>query len=288
MTTSLATRETIDKFKVGVNGLLEKYGLTVCPRTGITFGADVTQEQVIDAAQRMMTVAEVNSAQKTLIDQYLGQIIVGFSAMADVSWAEAISTLNLVQDTGKGFKSLIKLPRIVTLLPEEAFSLGLTSGHLDAATSFAGPKDPEQAGQFNIRRMDILRKAADDPVERNKSWVLDEMRKLQREFEVSPSRKVPTNDIRKAFEVCSQALVEWDQDDYENFGIKRNELLDRWYGYRDELIERGLLPDDSTNPVVFTLPWNSKQNDTGPIIDAEAEVLPAEEDVEQEATSTVI
>lgn len=249
---------------------LDHFGIKVTPEQGIVFSSIVSAEQVKEAAQYMFSVSKVNEGHKVRIDQYLGQLILQYAAMTDTTWTEAISNLDLVQNTGKGFRTLIKLPRIVATLPEEVFQLPLTPGHFEAVTMFGGPKDdPEALGRFNQGRVAILEKAAEDPVERNRTWVTNEMKKLQQDFGVARSRKTPLNDLRKAFEDCSQALLEWRGEDYLFFDVTRAQLRDRWQGYRDELIERGHLSEDCTNPVLFTLPWKTQSNEHGKTIEAE-------------------
>lgn len=265
MSTELTVNAGLDRFRTGIMKVLEDSSIIVKDSGGLMVASNATEDQVADAAQKLVAISQIHSAQKRLIDQYLGQLIITYAAMTDKSWSESISCMNLTEDTGRAFKTLMKLPRMVEQLPEEVFNLNLTSGHLEAATSFAGPKDPSELGNFNKDKVAILHKAAENPVERNKTWVAEQMRELQRQYGVAPSRTAPVGDARKAYEVYSQALIEWTDEDYSTFGVTRGVLLDRWRGYRDDLIERGILADDSSNPEVFSLP----NNNHGRVIDVE-------------------
>jgi hypothetical protein len=252
MSTELTINAGLDRFRTGINNLLSDERIVAVDGVGLVLN-EATEDDLGHAAQKLLAVAEINAAQRVLIDQYLGQLILTYSAMTNTSWSEAISNMNLTQDTGRAYKSLMKLPRMVSILPEEVFTIGLTSGHLEAATSFGGPKDPDKLGDFNQDRVAVLHDAAMCPKERNKSWVAERMRELQRRYGVAPSR-APMGDARKSYELCSQALIEWNDDDYETFGTTRGALYDRWRGYRDELIERGILSDNSSDPASFHLP----------------------------------
>lgn len=271
------TKNEFSGFQNALNSMFQKNSeglIAITPESGIVVSGQATPEQIQAAMNDIKQVSRMNYGQRRLIDRYLGQLICSYSALTGCDWTEAISTMNLVDVTGKAFKSLVKLPRMVSVLPDEAFMLpGLTTSHYDAATSFAGPKDVAKLPEFNAGRMDILRAASEAPDERQKGWVIMEMRKLQTKFDILPSRRAPISDIRKAYEVCSQALLEWNDEDYEAFGVTKAELRDRWEGYKNELIEKDLLSDNSCDPTTFTLPWRLSQPTTpesnGPIIEAE-------------------
>lgn len=272
MSMELTITAGVNRFNDSLNKMLEEERIVALGEQGLILN-EATEEGLSTAARKLLAISEINAAQRVLIDRYLGQLILAYAAMKDVSWSEAIGDMNLTEDTGRAYKSLMKLPRAVSILPDEVFHLGLTSGHLEAATSFGGPKDPEKLGDFNRDRVALLHKAAENPKERNKTWVAEQMRELQRQYGVAPSR-APLGDARKNFELCSQALIEWNDEDYSTFGITRGILLDLWRGYRDELVERGILSDDSSNPDLFNLP---ARRATNRVIDVEMEVMDGEE-----------
>lgn len=270
MTTELTT------FQKNATDDLGYSGFTVDPKAGLTISRQ--NPDFKGAGAVLMSMSQSNKQQRKLIDWYIGQLIVNHSAVHDCSWSESISVLDLVRDTGREFKSIIKLPRMVTMFPDEIFNLPITSGHLEAASSFGGPKQVDDAREFNLGRLDLLRRCAEDPEERNRTWLTEKMRELQAEYKVQHDRQTPIAELRKAYEVVSQAVVEWNDEDYDTFGVTRGELMDRWQGYRDELVERGLLSDNSTDPISFSLPWRTGYDKAGQVI--EAEVVDRQEDDE--------
>lgn len=259
-------------------------GFELDPKCGLTISRE--NPDFKQAGEVLMNMSQGNKQQRKLIDWYIGQLIVNHSAVHDCSWSESISVLDLVRDTGREFKSIVKLPRMVTMFPDEIFNLPLTSGHLEAASSFGGPKQVDDAREFNLARLDLLRRCAEDPEERNRTWLTEKMRELQAEYRVEHDRQTPIAEIRKAFEVVSQAVVEWNDEDYETFGVSRGELMDRWQGYRDELVERGLLSDNSTDPITFSLPWRTGYDKAGQVI--EAEVVDRQENDEPTLADAVV
>lgn len=260
---SIITRDegAITRFRQGLNTIfqnLQVEGITITPEEGLVVAKGTDHEALSRAVGKLKDVSNINREQRRLLDRYIGQAICAYAALTDCDWPQAISALNLVETTGRSYKAIAKLPRIVTLLPPEVYDLpGLTTSHYDTATAFKEPSDPSDRAKFGEARVNILRRASENPDERNISWVMMEMRLLQKEFGIEPSRRPPTNDVRAAFELCSQALLEWTDEDYTTFGITRGQLRDRWEGYKADLIERDLLPENCCDPVSFTLPWRN-------------------------------
>lgn len=279
MSTELTT-QSVNMFQSMLENSFGDSGCRIDHNTGLFISPDASPEKLKEIGQTLLSVSAMNKQQRKLIDWYIGQLIVNHAAINDCSWSESISVLDLVKDTGREFKTLIKLPRMVSVLPDEVLRLPLTAGHLEAASSFAAPKHVDDLREFNAGRLELLRSAAENPEERNRTWLTEKMRELQREFKVETRhQQTPLNELRKSYEVCSQALLEWSDEDYDTFGVYPGELKDHWRGYRDELVERGVLSDDSTDPIAFSLPWRIKNE--GAI---EAEVLRDTEDDESPST----
>lgn len=244
--------------------LLDDHGVSpthimIMPLIGVEVTEKATDEEIENALKGLLDVKDRNRAFMTLLDRFIGQLIVAYSNRHDVEWSEAISRLNLIEHTGKAFKTLMKLPRIVTNLPDEVFALtGLTTSHFDAATSFGGPKDdPEKMAHFYDKRVEILQEAATDPNEFGKAWVSEKMRALQADLGVKPSRKAGADMMKHNFMITSLALVKWNDDDYRAFGIDRAELVDRWEEYRAELVDKDVLPENELDPLQMSLPWRT-------------------------------
>lgn len=249
---------SISKRLRDANGVDPRH-IVIIPQVGITVNEQATDDEIRGALNGLIEIRDRNKTYQTMLDRFIGQLIVAYAARHDCEWSQAISELNLVENTGKAFKTLVKLPRIVTVLPDEAFLLpGLTTSHFDAATSFGGPKeDPERMTEFNEKRVKILEEASSNPAEYTKQWVSERMRALQSDMGVQRSRPPGLNEIRAAYEVTSLALIKWTDADYESFGVSRGELLDRWEQYRAELVDKDCLPENETDPLEMSLPWRA-------------------------------
>lgn len=265
---SPAAHASAVKFQQVIDDWLNETGVTIDPKLGLQVRPDIDNEHLIEAGKRLMALSGSNKIQRKLLDWYIGQLVVNHAAINDCTWTESISVLDLVKDTGREFKTLIKLPRMVSVLPDEAFTLNVTAGHLEVASSFAAPKQVDDLREFNLGRMELLRACSENPEERNRTWLTEKMRELQREFKVDGRSKTPLNDLRADFEKVAQALVEWCDEDYEAFGVTRGELRDWYENYKAELLERGVLCECTSDPVAFSLPWR-KQNEAGKIYEAE-------------------
>ena len=250
--------QSISKRLRDANGVDPRH-IVIIPQIGVTVNEQATDEEIKGALNGLIEIRDRNKTYQTLLDRFIGQLIVAYAARHDCEWAQAISELDLVKETGKAFKTLVKLPRIVTVLPDEAFMLpGLTTSHFDAATSFGGPKnDPEKMAEFNEKRVAILEEASTNPAEYSKQWVSEKMRALQADMGVERSRPPGLNEVRQAYEITSLALIKWTDADYEAFGITRAELLDRWEQYRADMVDKDALPENETDPLEMALPWRS-------------------------------
>lgn len=245
--------------KLSENNNVSPNHIMILPFFGVEVTEGATDLEIEAALKGLLDVKDRNRTFMTLLDRFIGQLIVAYSHRHDVEWSEAISRLNLIEHTGKAFKTLMKLPRIVTNLPDEVFALsGLTTSHFDAATSFGGPKDdPEKMGHFYDKRVEILKEAATDPNEFGKAWVSEKMRALQADLGVKPSRKAGADMMKHNFMVTSLALIKWNDEDYRAFGIDRAELVDRWEEYRAELVDKDVLPENELDPLQMSLPWRT-------------------------------
>lgn len=245
--------------KLSDNNNVSPQHIMILPFFGVEVTEKATDLEIEAALKGLLDVKDRNRTFMTLLDRFIGQLIVAYANRHDVEWSEAISRLNLIEHTGKAFKTLMKLPRIVTNLPDEVFALtGLTTSHFDAATSFGGPKDdPEKMAHFYDKRVEILKEAASDPNEFGKAWVSEKMRALQADLGVKPSRKAGADMMKHNFMITSLALVKWNDDDYRAFGIDRAELVDRWEEYRAELVDKDVLPENELDPLQMSLPWRT-------------------------------
>lgn len=253
--------------------------IKLAPLEGVIVDEKATDQDIQNAIHGLLDVKDRNRTFMTLLDRFIGQLIVHHSVRHDCEWSESINSLDLIAHTGKAFKTLMKLPRIVTNLPDEVFALpGLTTSHFDAATSFGGPKEqPEKMAEFQERRVQILKEASVDPHEFGKAWVSEKMRALQAELGVKPSRKAGADTLKLNFMVTSLALIKWNEDDYRAFGVTRGELIDYWEGYRSELVDKDVLPENELDPLQMSLPWRTTN-----IVEAEVVYERESEETEQE------
>ncbi len=174
-------------------------------------------------------------------------------------WSDAISCMNLVEHTNKAFSTLLKLPKLVMELPDEAFGLdNLTTTHLNTAVGFKGPEDVGQLREFGERRMDILRHVAAHPDDTGQPFIQQRMKALQKEMGVETPRRETIQSLLMKFAQASLMLVNWTDQDFDSFGVTKSQTQEYWDGYRAELVERGAIPQDDTDPIAFCPPWSSK------------------------------
>ena len=244
--------------------------VSIDPTMGLVVKGDLTDGDYTLAAHWLQAGNVRLKAMKTAYDRFLGQLILHYSATRDCTWSDAISRLNLVAETSKAFKSLVKLPRIVSLLPDEAFNMpNINTTILDAVCSYAPPEEPDKALSFNEGRMQILKDASDNPDDVTISKINQRMRALQSEHGVKPSRKTPLENLKHDFIMSSLMLINWHDDDYSAFGVTKDQTLGHWEGHRSELVERGYLRESEMDPGCVTLPWKSMKVIEGEIVEEE-------------------
>ena len=225
---------------------------------GLVVTGAMSDTEYTQAAHFLHFTSRKLSDNKKTIDRYLGQLILTYAAERETSWADAISRLNLVEDTNRTFRQLMTLPKVVSQLPEEAFGLpNLSMGDLKAAIAYAAPEDPENFRDFSDKRMEILKTVSEHPEDTGRDFIEQRMRALQGEHGIKPRKKESPQAVQLKFMQAALMLIRWTEADYEAFGVTRGQTLDYFEGYRAELVERGILTDDETNPICFCPPWKS-------------------------------
>lgn len=225
---------------------------------GLIVKGELSDTEYSQAAGWLMASNNRFKAAKTAFDRFLGQLILHYSSVRDCSWADAISRLNLVKETSRAFKSLVKLPRIVSILPEEAFTLpNVTTTQLDVVCSYGPPEEPDKIIAFNHGRMEILKHASENSEDTSIGNINAKMRTLQSELGVAPSRRPSVDSVKLKFMQASLMLVNWSDDDFETFGVTYHQTKDHWDEYRAELLDRGILPESDIDPACFCPPWKS-------------------------------
>lgn len=241
-------------------------------------GADIqgrhSDDEYKSALHLLSVTQQKNQIISTSIDRMIGQMILYFMAEREVTLEEAVSQLDLIEVTGKSLKTLSKLPRMVAVLPQEAFQIpNLGTMHYVTVTSFSGPKDNlEEMPKFNEDRFNLLKAVSENPSDWNRIKLTAAMREIQSRYNVKARSREPIGEVIRKFIETSVAMKEWSDEQYELFGITRVQMIDRWEQYREELTERNHCPEDVMSPDKFTLPWDTGERNAQPEI-VEAEII---------------
>lgn len=243
-----------------VRGLTAKLGehFTVDLDGGLSIAEDTPQDAVLQAASYLKETVNKSSQIIRVLNRFLGDLILWYGAKHRITDGEAIDALGLVEATERKMSTLKKLPRIARKLSPQILALeGLTFSHYDAATSFAGPGEPDKIRAWQERVEDILRKAAENPGVRNRAWVADSMRELQKDFDISPSRPVASGVLYSQYAKINYILEHWTPDHFEEAGQERAKVIDWRVHIENELLNRGLL--EIPDPQNFVPPWNPEK-----------------------------
>jgi hypothetical protein len=245
-------------------------GITLDPVRGVQVSPDASDEAIQGAVTMLSDTREKNRVTMFFMDRFIGQLIIAWADRHDSDWSTAISELNLAETTGKSFKTLVKLPRIASTVPDELYHLpNITTTTLDVATSFAGPIDDYQKmAQFNEKRWDMVRSISESPEEWTKAKMVNEMRNIQLQFDVKPRRLIPLSFIMDRFMKTSIMLVNYTEADWERLGVERSVAVEHWESWRNDLIDRGRIDSVEESEV---LPWNETIPDIEPpVLDVDA------------------
>lgn len=238
--------------------------------TGVVLTQNLSEEGYQNAFSVLATVQSKNRTIATMVDRFLGQLILNYTASRDTTIEEAVSQLDLESRTGKKFKTLAKLPRMVAQLPNEAFMLpNLNTMHFEAVTSFGGPKDDvNKMEEFNNDRMKLLEKISEDPNQWTKAKVGGAMRDIQAKFSTPRRRGMSLGELMEKFIDTSVIVVDWEADDYGRAGITEEEATAKWREYRELLIEKGYLGENVRAPWQDAVdgPVEAPQAEQGPLI----------------------
>lgn len=266
-------------------------GITLSVTEGLVISEDVPDAAFSTAFVQFNETRRKNKLIAVLMDRYIGQLILTYSARHDCDWVTAISDLGLVESSGRPYKALAKLARMVSQLPDEVWQFtNLTTTHFDVATAFKGPLDDARKMQeFNEKRVELLRIANNDPENYRKVRLLEEMRAIQISCGVVSAAGVPLSHIVQSF-IRTSLLLDFSDDELESMGTSRRDVREHWDSYRNELIERGKFGEDFYVAEKAVLPWNQPYatNTTfspEPSSDTDAEtisvtVVPPEDDEE--------
>lgn len=221
-------------------------GFTVDFKHGVEIAPTLPDADLMKAAQKIIVSKDRMDSCRVFYDRLLGLMICEYAARHSKSFAEAVDDMGLVDKMGMKFRNFERLPRMVQRnLPESFELVGLTTSHYDAVAAFGGPTEPSEKVLWRARCHEILKEAADDPAERSSRWVKDQMRDLQREFGVTPKKRVPASSVMEQFAALSKILVTWQPLDFATNGVDRKDVLNKWVSVDAELVERDLVPDDS-------------------------------------------
>lgn len=237
--------------------------ITLNLETGVVIVNDLDEGGYKQAINTLSVLQNKNRAVTTMVDRFIGQIILHYVATRNTTVEEAIDQLDLIQLTGKQMSTILKLPRMVAALPSEAYMLpDLTTMHYETVTSYGGPKDDvEQIRSFNEDRMSLLRKISEDPSEWTRNKIGSAMREIQEKYVVKPRGGEPLSELNRKFMVMSSALIDMDDEEIqEQIGCSRAELLSRWTDLREQLIERKKLPENVTRADIFIIDHNDAPN----------------------------
>lgn len=247
-------------------------GFAVSFEDGVVIDPTLPDAKLIAAAKTVNSAKEKMDQVRVFYDRMLGLLICEYAARHSKSFAESVEEMGLVEKMGLQFRSFERLPRMVEkILPESFKLIGLTTSHYDAAAAFAEPKEPDKKREWRERSHAILEEAAADPKEKTSRWVKDKMRELQKEFGVTPTKKLPASQVLAKHATLSKMLIDWTEADFTLHGLKRSKFLDAWISVDADLVERDLVPDGS-DPAAFISMVAGGGAET-----MEAEELPTEE-----------
>jgi hypothetical protein len=227
------------------------------------------------------------------MDRWIGQAIIDYAARHDTDWTSAVSQLDLPSHTGKSAKTLLKLPRIVSTLPDTIWQdcPNLTISHLDAATSFAGPDptDTEATIRFAEKRDEMLQQASNKGNWTKKDITIA-MRNIQLDLGITPSRPEAGGSVSERFNRLSVMLIDWEEDDFAAHGISRARCQEIWRDTRETLIERKIITHCDDIPGGFEPPFKEAEvvdeTTTANEGEAEDEVITATPEPEEEPEET--
>lgn len=255
-----------------LSGKLESLpaGTRLDPVLGIVLAGSPPDESYTRSIAAFSEIQSKNKLVSAAMDRIIGQLILHFVATRKTTVEEAISQLDLVNATSKSRRTLEKLPRIVSLLPDEVFQLpGLSTMHFEAVTSFGGPKsDPESIDGFSRDRVALLREISESPSKWTKSAIHDRMREIQAKYKVESNRAERIEAIRTKFIDSSAMLLEWHDDDFTAAGLTRQQVYDYWCDWKEQLVERGVIDEELHSGGAFRPAWgrsSSKVIDVEPV-----------------------
>lgn len=232
-----------------ITGFLQKNGITgvtVTPN-GAEVAADTTTNDLALAIQKLYTARNQQAGIAVTLDFAVGRLVNEYCAREEISRAQAISDLGLTSMLGKAAKTLEKYCRMDEMIGEDHRPPNLSTSHYDAVISFSAPTDPVKLGEFNERREGLLLEAAADPKERGKSWLMEKMRELQKEFDIAPKRKEGQATVLKRFACTSFALMRLDDEQLSDIGRSRAGLTDKWENDYAHLVEVGVIAPEIEN-----------------------------------------
>lgn len=279
----------------GVNANMSRlYNLpfvTVDPITGLSINGEPTIEDFQRLFTQLATLRDRSRRVATEMDRWIGQAVIDYSARHDVDWTTAISQLDLPRLTGRSAKTILKLPRIVSTLPDEIWNdcPNLTISHFDAATSFAGPNptNTEEVIRFAELRDDMLQRASNAGTW-TKNDIANSMRQIQIDLGVAPSRPEATSSIAERFRQLSVMLLDWEDGDFATHHVNRELARQQWNDHYQLLIERGVFELKDDVPGGFLpppqLPLFEDVAQDAEVVSEEAVVTPPDDGAVIEAT----
>lgn len=231
-------------------------GITLSVTEGLVISPDVPDSVLAVAFVQLNETRRKNKMIAVLMDRYIGQLIITYSARHDCDWVTTISDLGLVEASGRPYKALAKLARMVSQLPDEVWQFSnLTTTHFDVATAFKGPiDDVRKMQEFNEKRFELLRIANNDPENYRKVRLLEEMRAIQISCGVVSAAGVPVSHLTQNF-IRTSLLLDFSDEELESMGTSRRDVREHWDSYRNELIERGRFGEDFYIAEKVILPW---------------------------------
>jgi hypothetical protein len=259
---------------------ITKGGATIDFTQGLVIPENFSDDNYVEIISSLSGVQSKNRAVASAIDRFIGQAILDWVAAHTSTIDEAITQLDLERITGKAAKTLAKLPRMVAVLPNEAFTLpNLSTVHWETATSFGGPKDNlENLQAFNADRLALLERVSENPSVWTRSILKSHMRDLQAKYSIVSNRKRPISEVADQYNVASAMLIDLtDEELEEHHQTTRVALTDRWRDLREQLVDAGKVPGSLVDG--YMPPWSNVTRPIEAAIEVAAEATVVEPDV---------
>lgn len=223
---------------------------------------DASNEEIERVLHGLRSLKEDAGKLDKVLSVAIGSLVLEHAARQKCSIAESVDSLGVCPDYDVARKTVMKWARIVSIIPEDILSLpNVHMSHLDAATSYAGPKTPQGYSAFAKHRDAMLREISESPKDKGKRYVEDYMRTLKVKYNAPKPKQEKISEIFKKL-VWGFRILRLRKEVREpllaSVGLTDPDLFAYIRGWEDELVERSQIPADvATAPIT----WRAKKQE---------------------------